>query len=190
MSILAQQTHITLCNKSNFHLNLKILAEQSEDFRMTAGSHENIIPITRHPVHSNTLFSSLVNTAMDIFIGSKLNEINIDFPPLCTVPITLRCTSSLSFTTSLESHASQEAIEHMPGEFDLGPEHHGVPLFLEWKATMGVGYHKDGNVTLGTAIPYCRDMSINTEFFDRSHQKIIGPDITPMCCKIKHKDKT
>ena len=46
MSIIAQQTDITLSNKTKYYLDIKILAEQDEEFRMTAGSHNNVIPIS------------------------------------------------------------------------------------------------------------------------------------------------
>jgi hypothetical protein len=182
MSILAQQTNITLCNKTNYYLDIKILAEQDEEFRMTAGRHNNVIPISNGQTNVQGLFGTLVNNLMDVLTGSKLHEIRINLPAGQSVPVQIRCTSSLSFNTSI---VSTQSIDHISGDFDLGPEFHGDPIEIHWRAVLGYGYDDNGDVALGGIIPSTRDLAINTEFFNKSKNKMAGPDVTPACCKIK-----
>ena len=74
MSIIAQQTDITLSNKTKYYLDIKILAEQDEEFRMTAGSHNNVIPISNTRENAQGLFGTIVNSLMDVFTGSKVSN--------------------------------------------------------------------------------------------------------------------
>ena len=182
MSIIAQQTDITLSNKTKYYLDIKILAEQDEEFRMTAGSHNNVIPISNTRENAQGLFGTIVNSLMDVFTGSKLHEIRINLPSKSSVPIQVRCTSSLSFNTSV---VSTDTSNHISGDFDLSPEYHGEPLTLEWKSVLGYGYDHKGDVALGGTMPSTRDLAINTEFYNKTGNKIAGPDVSPACCKIK-----
>jgi hypothetical protein len=182
MSILAQQTDITLANNTNYYLDVTILAEQDEEFRMTAGSNNNVIPISNGKESVQGMFGAIVNGLMDVFTGSKLHEIRINLPARSSVPIHVRCTSSLSFNTSV---VSQNTTDHISGDFDLGPEYHGNPIQIQWKGVLGYGYDKDGDVALGGKLPAMRDLAINTEFYDKNENKIAGPDVSPACCKIK-----
>lgn len=181
MSILAQQTDLQLFNKTDYYLDITILAEQDEEFRMTAGGHDNVIPISSDNGSVQGFFGSVVNGLMDVFTGNKLHEIRINLPAKSSVPIQIRCTSSLSFNTSI---ISPNIKDHISGDFDLGPEYHGAPIRLEWKPVLGYGYDDRGDIALGGTIPSTRDLAINTEFVNKNNKKINGPTVTPACCKI------
>jgi hypothetical protein len=184
MSIIAQQTNFTLHNTTKYFLEINISAEQDEEFRMVDGSSGNVIPIASVNNQDHGLFSSLMDGILNAFTGKQLHEIKINIPAYSKVPISIRCLTSLTFSTNIVSKNVSDVIT---GDFVLSPEHHGEPIKLEWKSVFGVGYSGNGEVAIGGIMPSKRDMSIDTIFRDKNGNKLSGIDVTPACCKISFK---
>jgi len=63
MSIIAQQTPFTLCNGTSHFLQVHIVAEQDNSFRVETNS-DHVIPITEiEYAQDGSLFSSFVNSS-------------------------------------------------------------------------------------------------------------------------------
>ena len=160
MSIIAQQTPITLHNNTKYYVEIKIIAE---------------IPIANGQSNlDHGLYGAAMDGLLNLFTGSKLHEIRINLPAGTKVPISVRCTSTLYFTTNVISKQCSDIIE---GDFELDPQYHGEPMRIEWHAQFG--YDHKGDVALGGKIPSKRDFP---RFIIRT--KFSGPDVTPACCKI------
>jgi len=182
MSIIAQQTLFTFTNKSKHFLEVRIVAEQDDSFRLDTSDSEYVIPVTTSDVaRSNSTFSSLVHMVLKILHGEKLHEIKLNLPAGKTVKASVRCTSSLRFDTKIRSKG---ATETMAGEFDLGPEYHGDPMRIVWSHEMGYAYTDSGDVSIGASVATKQDVHINSSFYDKKNKKMSGPEVTPACCKV------
>lgn len=181
MSILATQTNFLLHNTTSHFLEITISAEQDEEFRMMKQTSSNVVPVANDRRQTNGLFAWVMEGLLDTFTGSKLQEIKINLPGNTKVPMTIRCTSTLSFNTNIKSKQCSDIIS---GDFKLGPEYHGENLFIKWEPILGYGYDRKGNVTIGGNVPTHREMAINCVFEDNQKKRITGVDVTPACCKV------
>ena len=182
MSIIAQQTPFTFTNCTEHFLEIRVVAEQDDSFRMSTSHLNNVFAInTSDLVRSDTMFTSFVHGLLRLLHGEKLHEIKINLPAGQTAKASVRCASTLYFTTNI---LSQHTNNNMSGEFELGPEYHGDPIKIEWSQELGFAYTASGDVSIGTQIPTTQDVSINSSFFNKKNRKFSGPDVTPACCKI------
>lgn len=182
MSIIAQQTLFTFTNRTKHFLEIRVVAEQDDSFRLNTANPDQVIPITTSDLmRSNTLFGSLVHGVLRLLHGEKLHEIKINLPAGREVGASVRCASTLYFTTNI---LSQHTDNTMTGEFELGPEYHGEPIKIEWSQELGYAYTATGDVSIGTQIATTQDVSINSSFFNKKNRKFPGPEVTPACCKI------
>ena len=116
MSIIASQTHFNLSNKTSHFLEITIIAEQDEDFRMTQTNSNQIIPISNDNQAANGFFAWAMEGLLNTFTGSKLHEIRINLPANSKAPMDIRCTSTLSFNTNIKSKQCTEVIS---GDFNF-----------------------------------------------------------------------
>lgn len=182
MSIIAQQTLFTFTNRTKHFLEIRVVAEQDDSFRLTTSHHNHVIPVTTSDLaRTDTLFSSFVHNVLRLLHGEKLHEIKINLPAGKTVAASVRCASTLSFTTNI---LSQHTTNALSGDFELGPEYHGEPIKIEWTQELGYAYTASGDVSIGTQIATKQDVSINSSFYNKKNRKFSGPDVTPACCKI------
>lgn len=184
MSILASQTNFLLSNTTSHFLEITISAEQDEEFRMMRQTSGNVMPVQNDRPQSNSVFSWVMESLMDTFTGSKLQQIKINLPAKTQVPMRIRCTSTLSFNTNIKSTQCTDIIS---GDFDLDPEYHGDSMTIQWAHVLGYGYDNQGNVAIGGSVPTKREMAINCNFFDKDKKKVSGIDVTPACCKVNFK---
>ena len=138
---------------------------------------------------TNFLLHNTTNHFLEITISAEQDEefrmmkqtsSNV-VPGNTKVPMTIRCTSTLSFNTNIKSKQCSDIIS---GDFQLGPEYHGENLFIKWEPILGYGYDRKGNVTIGGNVPTHREMAINCVFEDNQKKRITGVDVTPACCKV------
>lgn len=181
MSIIAQQTKFNLSNKSKYFIEVTISAEQDEEFRMiqeTSGT--SVVPVANQSQADHGLFSTMMDGLLNIFTGKQLTTIKVNIPAHSEVPISIRCLTSLTFTTSI---VSQNVSDVIPGDFVLGPEYHGEPCKIIWKALLGYGYNSKGDVAIGGCMPSKRDLAIDAEFLNK-HGKRVRLESVPTSCKI------
>lgn len=181
MSIIAQQTPFTLCNGTSHFLQVHIVAEQDNSFRVETNS-DHVIPITEiEYAQDGSLFSSFVNTVLNNLHGKKLHEIQVNIPAGASVALDVRCMSTLSFKTTIKSKGS---TDNMDGEFDLPPESHGESIYVKWVDELGYTYDSNGNVAIGLNQPVSRDLTVTTTVLDKRAMPI-EVDVYPAVCKIK-----
>lgn len=181
MSILATQTNFFLHNTTSHFLEIIINAEQDEEFRMMQHQSSNVVPMTSNSNNSNSFVSWVMEGLLNTFTGNKLQQIKINLPGKSKVPMTIRCTSTLTFQTTIKS---TNCTDILSGDFDLQPEYHGETMTIQWEPVLGYGYDDKGNVAIGGKIPSKRDMAINCRFRDSKNNYIKGIDVTPACCKV------
>lgn len=182
MSILATQTNFFLHNTTSKFLEITIGAEQDEEFRLMPHQSSNVVPMTNNSNNNNTSFVSWVmESLLNTFTGNKLQQIKINLPGKSKVPMTIRCTSTLTFQTKIKS---TDCTDMIAGDFDLNPEYHGETMTIQWEPILGYGYDKSGNVAIGGKMPSRRDMAINCKFKNGKNETIRGIDVTPACCKV------
>ena len=98
-----QEYDFNLVNKTSHFLEITIIAEQDEEFRMTQTNSNQIVPISNDTPSSNGLFAWAMESLLNTFTGSKLHEIRINLPANSEAPMDIRCTSTLSFNTNIKS---------------------------------------------------------------------------------------
>ena len=101
---------------------ITISAEQDEEFRMMKQQSTNVVPVANDTSMTNGFVSWMMEGLLNTFTGTKLQQIKINLPGNAKVPITIRCTSTLYFETSIKSTQCSDVIS---GDFQLGPEYHG-----------------------------------------------------------------
>jgi len=181
MSIIAQQTPFTLRNTTEYFLEVRIVAEQDNSFRVETDS-DHVIPITEiEYAQSGSYFSAFVNTLLNSMQGKKLHEIQVNIPAKTTVLLDVRCMSTLYFRTSIKA---RDSTDGMDGDFELPPEAHGEPLSVTWKSELGYTYDENGDVAIGLNVPVTRDLTVNAHVHDKKKTPV-DVNMYPSVCKIK-----
>ena len=181
MSIIAQQTKFNLSNKSKYFIEVTISAEQDEEFRMINDSNGNVVPVSQSATEDHGFFSTMMDSLLSAFTGKQLTTIKVNIPPHSAVPISIRCLTSLTFSTNIISKNVSDVI---PGDFVLSPEYHGEPFSIQWQALLGYGYNSRGDVAIGGTMPAKRDLAIDATFINHKGQKVTTIDTVPTSCKI------